>query len=932
MLLRKLMLVLLCVAVQGAHDDCHTHPLCQVEVVQQQVKVVATEEPPEEEDQEVQATEAAGPAEEKELESQIEPTPHVSDISNLSAESKLQEPDLEEVEATSDERRGVEFGGNNNMLSTLVFPQVPRGDLYRLQKFGLDDGFFVFSYVANFLGLFQPADYPLELANDAMQSRLSLADVIIKSLSFEPGFVALLVVFGVLALVAPFGLATFGCVEASRKCRSTKESDDASSSSCDSIRDGCGNCRRRGVLCCLQILVVLIAAGLTGIFVANEQLGSGMERSPAVMDAAFSDLSTYLKNSHKQLHFVVSSALDQTVDATITDLDNIESILGRPIQREIAGETGVDVAMDVLMDISMSTHTIAERAVTLQQSAGAVRTLSRTTQDRLAELKMQVDSFRRTCNLRDRPLCDTIDSAGLEVKIDLDKIMNDVRLADLRRLRNDTLSSTAQQARSEFQFIPHQMAATTREARLGVKRELDMQRILIKEQLRGLDDLTKHLNNKIQQMRDWTLSNMEGVPEIEEWRWLVGLLTASSVLLIWTVLMSAISCGCCGSERKAGCTLIFALLLLAVLSIALWGVVVMAVVIGGHGELFVCRPLYQEPDFTVITTLFDKPNMFFGNKKPGLFSNVGYKNDTLDVPIRTVLAECRDNRPAYETFKLSRVFNAETATAFKTWHGLHAELDRMSVDQSFRNLQLLTPSLQKTLQGLLDTTSVDLSSLRGSLSGSVTAKDLTSFATQMENVANQIKDGATTGRLRSLVTKTRKLISTNILPLETRRDELVYQLTALEVQLIPIEKQITQSMSHLKTIQYFIGNQGTNIAQEKMRQFTERILNYVAQFQDYVVDSVQDTVAPCRPIWNVFQGVRQLLCRHLMDPLNGLWFCTMWCMVMFLMAIPTSIKLIGYFDQLRKSSLLARSQTGSQESPPGPSWTSPDEPDQVEIW
>jgi hypothetical protein len=42
----------------------------------------------------------------------------------------------------------------------------------------------------------------------------------------------------------------------------------------------------------------------------------------------------------------------------------------------------------------------------------------------------------------------------------------------------------------------------------------------------------------------------------------------------------------------------------------------------------------------------------------------------------------------------------------------------------------------------------------------------------------------------------------------------VYQLTALEVQLMPIEKQITQSMSHLKTIQYFIGNQGLTIAQE----------------------------------------------------------------------------------------------------------------------
>jgi hypothetical protein len=69
-----------------------------------------------------------------------------------------------------------------------------------------------------------------------------------------------------------------------------------------------------------------------------------------------------------------------------------------------------------------ATQSIAEKAITLQQSTGSVRTLARATQDRLQELRLQVDSFRRTCNLRDRPLCDTIDSAGLEIKIDLDKV------------------------------------------------------------------------------------------------------------------------------------------------------------------------------------------------------------------------------------------------------------------------------------------------------------------------------------------------------------------------------------------------------------------------------------------------------------------------------------------------------------------------------
>jgi hypothetical protein len=78
-------------------------------------------------------------------------------------------------------------------------------------------------------------------------------------LSFEPTFVSFLAVGVLLALLAPIGLAIFGCVETSRKCKSTKETDTSSSSSCESLRDGCGNCRRRGVLCCLQLIVVCVA-------------------------------------------------------------------------------------------------------------------------------------------------------------------------------------------------------------------------------------------------------------------------------------------------------------------------------------------------------------------------------------------------------------------------------------------------------------------------------------------------------------------------------------------------------------------------------------------------------------------------------------------------------------------------------------------------
>jgi hypothetical protein len=58
--------------------------------------------------------------------------------------------------------------------------------------------------------------------------------------------------------------------------------------------------------------------------------------------------------------------------------------------------------------------------------------------------------------------------------------------------------------------------------------------------------------------------------------------------------------------------------------------------VGGHGELLVCRPLYEGPEFSALTRLVDKPGVLFQNGG-GFFSNLLYGNSTLDVPVRDVL-------------------------------------------------------------------------------------------------------------------------------------------------------------------------------------------------------------------------------------------------------------------------------------------------------
>lgn len=59
------------------------------------------------------------------------------------------------------------------------------------------------------------------------------------------------------------------------------------------------------------------------MFLSNEHLSRSVNRSPEVAQAVLEDLSTFVKNTHLQVRFVATTAVDQAVDAAIGDLEGI---------------------------------------------------------------------------------------------------------------------------------------------------------------------------------------------------------------------------------------------------------------------------------------------------------------------------------------------------------------------------------------------------------------------------------------------------------------------------------------------------------------------------------------------------------------------------------------------------------------------------------
>lgn len=85
---------------------------------------------------------------------------------------------------------------------------------------------------------------------------------------------------------------------------------------------------------------------------------------------------------------------------------------------------------------------------------------------------------------------------------------------------------------------------------------------------------------------------------------------------------------------------------------------------------------------------------------------------------------------------------------------------------------------------------------------------------------------------------------------------------------------------------------------KKKNCFVFRLKNHLLAFNINLKSILNERIASCRPLYNIFNANRILLCRHTMDPLNGLWFSGLLCMLLWSIATPLSLSLASIYKRL----------------------------------
>ncbi|XP_049872874.1 prominin-1-A [Pectinophora gossypiella] len=811
------------------------------------------------------------------------------------------------------------------------FSGLPQTETYLIPTLKLEEGFYPFGFMSEFFSLIYPFDFPIGLIKDIVWGKFTFPYSFLQSIKVESTFLGFIIVFACIALVIPSYLLILGMLSLLSK------------SNCDDeMETGAlfpeaeeSDCNDRIVVVMTLFVVVVSCIFIAGMAVSNEQARIAAEESRNAIHCGCADVAAWLAAAARDLHHSLVAPVDLVLQAYREDLRNVSVLLGEPIQQAIASESGIDMVLDSLADIITESEDVATKISSLRDMSMRAGSLASAASDRIKDLARQLENMKKHCTMKDAPLCDTINTASLEMEMKFELILHEQQLLELRALGVENLTGAISTAREEFRTLPSAISAQTVRVREDIIRDIESRRQHVHASSRILADIVRHLTASLHSAVRQMETALERAQKYEFWRWAIMLACIVTFVFVMTLILFAMLCGCGNVKDHAKRTLQVSSVWLCFASLILWSMISAIFLITGHAEVYVCHALWDYPQYNTLSALLDKPSPLLPNNE-GVFDALfrDLENVTIDVSVKDVLRDCEKDQPAYLVFQLDKILDVNKETSYFEWEDLQTDLGRLASSLDVGFLKTVSTYFNKLLNQMLVVSDVDLAKYRMGYNGPIVGKDLPSLADQLENIAAQVSDLTTAGRLETLTTRTKRLYITNIKPLEQIRADIVFKLTELELQLMPFRRKLNISLSHIHTAQFYIDNQGDVIAHKKVSMYVTRLISHAAAWRTHVLVSTGKDAAKCRPLFAVYSALRTLLCTRYVASLHGWWVCGLllgliWCTTL----TPLCVKMWRvYGRKIRAQEAMTLANLGQQETPTtamcgdGSNWNTPGPP------
>ncbi|KAG5671584.1 hypothetical protein PVAND_001777 [Polypedilum vanderplanki] len=807
---------------------------------------------------------------------------------------------------------------------------------YIIPSLKLEDGWFVFSSISKFLSSITPNDMPLiycilELLRDVFHSKVSIFRIILEALKMESGFICLILIIFLLSTF-PLGYTISWFCSKNIKMRGNGVNDFIRSNSLPNdliFHEECRekleklNCRRRIYVFILEFFVCVCICLILSMFINNEQISTSINESSNVLRSALKDTEYFVKSTNHQLQSELFEKFDRTKEIIKIDLDDIDKLLGERITREISIKTGIDLTLEkTSSEILEGTRNLSKRVQHLLNDI-VLKTimLSTDASNKVNEIHIALSVLQRQCNYRDRPLCDTLRVKSFEEMGFIEKlrILNHNTILQKLRIMNDNINDNNLKRLTEEVSLSkkvlwnysQQLKKDTERNSDETMHQLTIMRNGLNETMNRLTSVVKHVLDKIGSAWQKFLPLIDTVTESGYFSWIIGLLSCASTLVVTLFLIVPLSCTCCHVNNLAGITFQMSSCVLSIFCICLGIFTIFEALIGGHGEVFICRSLYEKPEFTVIGKLFDNPGILYNQSSSnGFFSElfIGPNEKAFtNISLSTTLSECEKNKSAYYTFKFDNLMDMKNTLNFENYIDLTNALDNIKADEA--PFVELTQRIQYFLNDLLHDADGNFTLFRMEISQISPEKEMNNFIDQLQRVSLQIGDITTVTRMTSLASNARRVQASVLQPLELLKNEIVYQLTALELQIEPYITAIQEVQLSFNKSQEFLNKNSMEICANFSDHFRNRLKTNLNEFKKDILNELENEFG-CGMLFDIFNALRIMTCAHIIEPISGLFFISFLILLLWICSTPLSLLLASTFYKIdRIQEQLCRTNT-----------------------
>lgn len=182
----------------------------------------------------------------------------------------------------------------------------------------------------------------------------------------------------------------------------------------------------------------------------------------------------------------------------------------------------------------------------------------------------------------------------------------------------------------------------------------------------------------------WTLTLpvLDDIGDASEFLYSLSMSTGVLILIVTLMLLGGLGYGCARLDHRARTTFAISAAVMGLGCVGLGLFCICVMLLGGHGEIFLCRPLYESPSFSVLTKLLDRPGLVYVNgTKNGIISDILKPTGTplngtfFNSTLGNALRRCENNQSSYNVFGVEALMNLTDVAELTQYPGLEKAIE-----------------------------------------------------------------------------------------------------------------------------------------------------------------------------------------------------------------------------------------------------------------